>query len=434
MARPPEGEVDRNELLLRLGLALAIGFLVGIERGWKSRGEGEGERAAGLRTFSLIGLSGGIWALLAKEIGAVAFAAGYVVLALAVAAFRWRETQQEGTRGATTLVAALLTFAIGAYAVVGDMTVAAAAGVAMVVLLAAKTWLHAWVATLEWREIRAALILLAMTFVALPILPNRGFGPYEALNPYSLWVMAIAIAGVSFIGYVAVKGAGERFGAMIAGVAGGIVSSTVTTIDLARKAKATPSTLRFQLGGAMAASATMFLRVGAVVSIFGTELLPLVVWPLAAAAIVSILSALVFDVPHRSEGPAPPTESRLQNPFEIKSVLLFALLLAAMLVISRFLTEQFDGRGGVLFAAVAGISDVDAITLSMTELAGKVISHGAAAIAVLTAVLVNSLSKAVLGIVIGGPRFGLSYLAASAVALAAGGVAIFLTLPAFSAG
>jgi uncharacterized membrane protein (DUF4010 family) len=429
-----EGELDRNELLMRLGLALAIGFLVGIERGWKARGEGEGERAAGLRTFSLIGLSGGVWALLADKIGAVAFAAGYVVLAIAVGVFRWRETQEEGTHGATTLVAALLTFAIGAYAVVGDMAVAAAAGVAMVVLLAAKSWLHAWVAALEWREIRAALILLAMTFVALPILPNRGFGPYEALNPYSLWVMTIAIAGVSFLGYVAVKVAGERYGAMIAGVAGGIVSSTVTTIDLARKAKATPSTLRFQLGGAMAASATMFLRVGVVVSIFGVELLPLVAWPLAVAAIVSILAALAFDVPHRSEAPAPESGSHLQNPFEIKQVLLFASLLAVVLLISRFLTEQFDGRGGVAFAAIAGISDVDAITLSMTEIAGKVISHGSAATAILTAVLVNSLSKAAFSLVVGGRRFGLSYLGASAVALAAGGVAVFLTLPAFSAG
>ena len=121
------------------------------------------------------------------------------------------------------------------------MAAAAAAGVAATALLAAKEWLHSWLRVLTWPELRAALILLAMSFVALPVLPNRGYGPYDALNPYELWLMTIAIAGVSFIGYVAVKIAGTRYGPLIAGVAGGLVSSTATTLDLARKSKATPS-------------------------------------------------------------------------------------------------------------------------------------------------------------------------------------------------
>lgn len=422
--------MDQDEIILRLGLALAVGFLAGIERGWRSRAEPEGERAAGLRTFALIGLSGGVWALLGRAFGPIAFAAGFIAFAAAITAFRWRETQKEGTFGATTLVAAMLTFGIGAYAAIGNMTVAAAAGVAMVALLAAKGWLHAWLRALEWRELRATLILLAMTFVALPILPNRGFGPYESLNPYDLWVMAIAIAGVSFIGYVAVKIAGERYGALIAGIAGGIVSSTITTLNLARRAKEEPAAARFQLAGAMAASATMFVRVGVVVALFGPALLPLVLGPLASAAVVSAAAALVFDAAHQARPPEPKeTSAHFQNPFELKAVLLFCLLLAAVVVASRVLSETFGGGGGMVFAAITGLGDVDAITLSMTEMAGGVISKGSAALAILLAVTANSLSKSALALATGGRSFGFLYLGASGLALLAGGLAVYATLP-----
>jgi uncharacterized membrane protein (DUF4010 family) len=420
--------LDQNEIILRLGLALAIGFLVGIERGWRSRAEREGERAAGLRTFALIGLSGGVWALLGQEIGPIAYAAGFVAFAAAITLFRWRETQKEGTYGATTLVAAMLTFAIGSYAAIGNMTVAAAAGVATVALLSAKGWLHGWLEAIEWRELRAALILLAMTFVALPILPNRGFGPYQSLNPHDLWVMTIAIAAVSFIGYVAVKIAGERYGALIAGIAGGIVSSTITTINLARRAKETPATLRFQLAGALAASATMFARVAVVVALFGPALMPRVLAPLASATLVSAVAALVFDAAHQAKSPqAEKRESHFQNPFEIKAVLLFGLLLAAVTVISRALSETFGSGGGIAFAALAGLGDVDAITLSMTGMAGGAISQGSAALAILLAVTANSVSKSVLAVVTGGRGFGLAYAAASALAILAGALAAYAT-------
>ncbi|KAB2867668.1 MAG: MgtC/SapB family protein, partial [Bauldia sp.] len=197
--------MDEYETLTRLGLALAIGLLIGVERGWREREEAEGERAAGLRTFALIGLFGGLWGLLSKELGAQALGLVFLAFAVAATVFRWRETEREGTFGMTTLIAAFLAFSLGVYAAVGDMTVAAAAGVAAVVLLAAKEWLHAWLKVITYAELRATLILLAMSFIALPILPDRGYGPYDAINPHGLWLMTIAIAGVSFIGYVAVK-------------------------------------------------------------------------------------------------------------------------------------------------------------------------------------------------------------------------------------
>ncbi len=136
-------DMSEQQILARLGLALAIGLLVGVERGWRERTQAEGERTAGLRTFALIGLSGGIWGLLTNLLGPIPLAAAFIAYAAGITLFKWREAEHEGDYGATTLVAALLTFALGVYAVVGDMTAAAAAGVAMAALLAAKRWLHA---------------------------------------------------------------------------------------------------------------------------------------------------------------------------------------------------------------------------------------------------------------------------------------------------
>jgi uncharacterized membrane protein (DUF4010 family) len=419
--------MDEQEILTRLGVAVAAGFLIGVERGWRERDAGEGERAAGLRTFTLIGLSGGLFALIAGKLGDLAFAAGFLAIAATIAVFRWRETSREGAFGATTVIAAFLTFAIGAYAVIGSMAAAAAAAVATAAILAAKGWLHGWLKNLSWEELRAALILAAMSFLALPVLPDRGFGPYDALNPRQLWLMTIAIAGVSFIGYVAVKVAGTRYGPLIAGIAGGVVSSTITTLDLARKAKAMPKSAPRQLAGALAASATMFLRVSIIVAAFGPGLFSDVMGPLGAALAVSVAAALALDQPWRSRKGVADTEGPpLTNPFELKTVLLFGLLLAVVVLLSDWLTATFGGSGGIAFAAVAGISDVDAITLSMTRVAGTNISMGAAGIAILTAVAANSLSKSVLAFVAGGTWFGLRYFGVSLASLIAGGtVALF---------
>lgn len=420
--------MDETETLTRLGLALAIGFLIGVERGWREREEKEGERAAGLRTFALIGLFGGVWGLLTREIGPAPMGLAFLALAGAVTLFRWREVEREGTFGMTTLVAAFLTFSLGALAVLGDMIAAAAAGVATAALLAAKEWLHGWLRVLTWPELRAALILLAMSLVALPVLPDKGYGPYEALNPYQLWLMTIVIAGVSFIGYVATKLAGERYGALIAGTAGGLVSSTAVTLDFARRTRAAPHLWRPYLSGALAASAVMFARVIVVVALFGPGLLEAVAPALGVAVLVSAVAALVLNhsFARREGAKAGEGEAVVKNPFELPTVLGFAALLAAILVLTRIVTEYFGGAGSIVLAAVAGLADVDAITLSMTGLADGP-DAGTAAIAILVAVAANSASKSVLAITVGGRRFGLAYAGITAAAVAAGAVAAVLT-------
>ena len=340
-------DMSHQEILVRLGLALAIGMLIGIERGWRERSLAEGERTAGSRTFALIGLSGGVWGLLTNLLGPIPLAAAFIAFAGGFTLFKWREAEHEGDFGATTLVAALLTFALGVYAVLGDMTAAAAAGVVMAVLLASKRWLHQWIEALTWEELRATLILLVMSFVALPVLPDRGFGPYEALNPYALWLMTIAIAGVSFVGYVAIKVIGAKYGSLAAGVAGGLVSSTVATLDFARRAKADPGQQRISLAGALTASSVMFLRMLVIVALFGPDRFARLVGPLTVSAAVLLGAAIVLGA---NWEPGEKGEDRdvFSNPFELLSVLRFAAILAIILVASKALVAWFGGSGAHL--------------------------------------------------------------------------------------
>jgi uncharacterized membrane protein (DUF4010 family) len=409
--------MGEQELLTRLGLALAIGLLIGVERGWRERDQAEGERAAGLRTFALIGISGGVWAALVPALGPLPFAAAFLALAAGVTLFRWRESERLGIFGATTLVAAFLTFALGALAVSGDMAVAAAAAVATAALLAAKRWLHQWIEALTWEELRATLILLVMSFVALPMLPDRGFGPYGAINPHSLWLMTIALAGVSFIGYVSVKIVGTRYGALVAGIAGGLVSSTAATVDFARRARSDPPAARVELAGALAASSVMFLRMLVVVALFGPHLLALLVVPLGGAALILLGVSLALGTVWAGQGTEGGRSKQFHNPFELATVLRFAAVLAVIMVASKWLVALFGGRGAVGVAAVAGLADVDAITLSVTQMQGASITGFEAAAAILVAAVANSVTKTGIAFYAGTWRFGLGYGTATVLAI-----------------
>ncbi|MGQ0671377.1 MAG: MgtC/SapB family protein [Hyphomicrobium sp.] len=420
--------MDHIELLQRLGVALSIGLLVGIERGRMMLSEAEGERTAGLRTFALTGLLGGVAGALAVEIpsGAVVLAAALVCHAAILGLYRYREVEQRKSFGTTTVIAGLVTFALGALAIVVEPVVAGAAGVAATALLAMKSALHGWLKTVTWEEMRAGLLLLAMTLILLPVLPDKGYGPFSALNPYDLWRMTILIAAVSSLGYLAMKWVGGGQGIALSGLAGGLVSSTATTLSFARMARDEPAKEGLFVAGALLAGATMTGRILVVSGSIAPGLLRWLLLPLAFAGLALAGVAAVRLREHANDPVSSPLN--VKNPFELSTVLKFGALLAAMLVAAKALTLWAGNKGAFALAAVSGIADVDAVTLSMSQLAGKGLEPAAAAGAILLAAAVNTVSKAVMGWMAGGPGPGRGLAIGAVAAIAAGAAGFALAM------
>jgi uncharacterized membrane protein (DUF4010 family) len=414
-------DMDTFELVQRLSVALAIGLIIGLERGWQAREEPEGERAAGFRTHALGALLGGIWGAIAQskgDGGAIALGVGFAAYSAAITLFRYRETGHDGTYGATTVVAAMLAF-LGAFAVLGDMQVAAATGVVAAGLLALKAVLHDWVKRLTWAELRSGLVLLAMTCILLPLLPNRTIDPWAAINPFELWLMTVMIAVISFSGYVAVKTAGERMGSVILGVAGGLASSTAVTLTLSKLARGHSEERRPLLAGTVISWATMMGRVLLVVGLLNASLLAPLVLPLGlAGAALAGVGFYLLRKPETVEGLQ--RQIMLTNPFELGTVLKFGALLTIVTVLAKLATGHGGNAGVYALAAVSGTADVDAITLSMSRLAAGSLGADVAARAIAIVVTVNTFAKVALGWVAGGLETGRKLLAAAAVALAAG--------------
>lgn len=408
------------EFFQRLSVALAIGLLIGVERGWRMREEAEGERALGLRTLALGGLLGGVSGALAvgRGAGGIALvAAVFAVYSLVVAWYRQRELVHEGYYGATTVVAAMLVFLLGAYAVLGDIRVASACAVATAGLLALKDLLHGWLQRMTWQELRSALVLLAMTFILLPVLPQEPIDPLGAVNPGEIWVLTIMIAAISYAGYVAIKAAGDTYGIVIAGLAGGLTSSTAVTVTMARLAKQFPEQSNRLAAGAVLAGAVMVMRVAVLIGLANTALLKLAGPALVGAAIAQgALAAFLLWRAGSSEGAQGRLE--LRNPFEFKTVAGFAILLAAISALTKTAALYIGAAGVLVVAAFSGVADVDAITLSMARGAGG--SGQLAVIAILIAVSVNTLSKAAMAWGIGGSAIGWRLALAAALVAAAG--------------
>ena len=416
--------MDTLDLFQRLSVALAVGVLIGLERGWREREEGEGERTAGLRTFALSGLLGGVWGAIGHAAGPgggdFALGAAFVIFSLIFAAFRYRELDRDGAYGITTIVAAMLTFALGALAVLGSIEAAAAGGVAAAILLAWKSVLHHWLQRMTREELRSGLVLLAMTFVLLPLLPHRTVDPWDALNPYEIWLMTIMIAALSFVGYLAVKFAGEEQGIAITGLAGGLASSTAVTMTLARMAREHPDQRTLLVSGTLFADAMMAARVLAIVGATNPRLVLSVAPSIAATGVVLGGGGLALMYWGRN-GTRKRRKLELKNPFDLKMVLKFGALLALVAFAAKVFSEYAGAAGVYTVAALSGIADTAAITLSMAR--GGADAH-TAVIAIFIAVAVNTVVKTIMAWWVGGTAMGWPKAVASAIAIAAGGACL----------
>lgn len=411
--------VDTLELFQRLGLALAIGLLVGLERGWRERDGVAGSRVAGIRTFAIIGLLGGIWGTLYPTVGGFALGLAAAGFAGGFTVFQWRESVVENNLSVTTLIAGLTVFALGVYAVLGNMAAAGAAGVATFALLAEREALHEFLKKVTWPELRAALVLLAMTFVLLPVLPDRAIDPWDAVNPHTLWLLTILIAAISYAGYVATRLAGARKGLLYAGAVGGLISSTTVTLTYSQLARKKPAIARQTTPGILLSWIISLVRMTAIATALAPALLMPLVAPVAAAVIV--LVAVGFVLSERAADDAQAPQFDLTNPFELGEVLRFGALLAAIMVAAKLVLAMFGQAGLLPLAALTGLADVDPITLSVSRMLGASLTAHGAALAILVAGGANLVAKAGIAVAVSGPRHGLPVGIAAALAIAAGG-------------
>lgn len=406
-----------DSLTARLAVALAIGLLVGLERGWRERDAPDRSRTAGIRTFGISGLLGGVFAALAQALTANSvLVAGFLAFAGIFAWYKAREASHDEDFSVTTVVAGLAVFALGALSVAGDFRVAAAGGAALAALLASREVLHGLLQRLTWLELRSALILAVMTAVVLPLLPDRTLDPWGGFNPREIWLLTVLMASISFAGYVAVRVLGNARGLIVSALAGAVVSSTAVTLSLARTANAASSPLPFA-GAASLAAMVSILRVCLVVLALAPSVAAFIAAPaLAAALAFAACSAIALAI----HGQKPENAATTRNPFELAPLLIFALLFAFASTASAVSASQFQEQGLLASSAIAGAFDVDASVLSALRLVKHSISIETVGHAVLAALMANAVGRLSLAVFAGPVRFWLPLAGMTLAAAAAG--------------
>ena len=386
-----------------LAIALAIGLLIGAEREWSQRFEKTERVMAGIRTFGLLGLLGALAVVLTDVLGPYAWAVILLSVGMLVVAGYLTEAKATGDWGMTTEVAMLITLGLGVLAASGQHTLAAGLGVLVAGLLSLKGVLHTQVHRLEPKEMSAALKLLFISVVMLPLLPNHTMGPFNVFNPYIVWWMVVAITGLGFVAYVSIKIAGQRSGILLTSLLGGLVSSTAMTLTLARLTSSL-SAINTLSAGLLLTSALMFPRVLVVSGVLAPALLSALLGPMLLATAIYLLGAvlLAWQAGHAKNNQQEDLDTNLQNPFEIGSALRFTVLLVVIMFAVE-LARRYLGDAGVwAMAAISGAADVDAITLSLARLVDRELTVSVASQGILIAAASNSLVKLVLAIWIGG--------------------------------
>lgn len=398
------------------GAALATGLLIGIERGWKQRGEAPGTRVAGVRTFTLLGMAGGIAGLIGAR--GYPLAAGALAAAGAVLMTYAYGRQLKCQRDATTAVAALLTLAIGFLAGSGSAGLAVAAAAITVSFLALREEIHGFLEKLDEQDVKALARFAVIALAVLPFLPAGSFGPYGAWNAAKLWWVVVIVTGFSFAGYVANRLFGERHGTIATAIIGGAYSSTAVTQSLAQRLGSTAEPGAEPAGIALA-TAVMYLRVVVLVAIFATRILVDFVIAVFPALLVGMAAGYwLYRKAPRTEGPAPPG-----NPIALLPALAFVLFLAAAAVAARWAEGRFGEQGIALLLLLMGSLDVDAAIVTAGNLPPEAITTQLAALALGGTILANMTVK--LGITLAYAR---GRGASAALALAASMVALAASL------
>lgn len=405
------------EIFQGLGIALGLGLLVGSQR------EIADPSIAGVRTFALITMAGALAAALSDQAGPWIIPLMFAgVVAMVVVGNLTERRHSAGHSGITTEIAAIVMFAVGAMCILGPREVAVVIAGVVFVLLHLKLRLQRFLASLTAGEMTAIAQFVLVSLVILPILPDRTFGPYDVLNPRQIWWMVILVVGLSLAGYLALRFAGKKTGIPLAGLLGGLVSSTATTASQARLARSS-NAVAPACAVIMLASTVVYARILVMIGITAPTLITAAAAPIGIVGGVAALLAIAAWRQARSSTEEIPRQS---NPTELKSALTFGAIYAVVLLAAAAARDHFGNQGLYATAIISGLTDMDAITLSTSRLVSNgSVDTGTAWRVILIASMSNTVFKgAMVGVLAGRPllrRVGLLYgmaLAASALVLA----------------
>ncbi|HAY85724.1 MAG TPA: MgtC/SapB family protein [Chloroflexi bacterium] len=391
------------DLFLRFGTALAIGFLIGLQREF-AHSSAQGESiTAGERTTSLLSLGGAVSAMLSDLYNSPVILIGFLAITGIFTAIGYFSDSWKRERiGITSEIAILISVMIGALCYKGELTLAVALGIATTVILSLKVHTDRFVRALTREELFAALQLAVISAIVLPVLPNQGMGdpPFDVLNPFNAWLMVVFISGINFLGYVFARVVGQQ-GIELSGFVGGLVSSTAVTLGFTERSKREPGLARSFAFAIIIAWTVMFARVLVEVRVLNRELFGIVWLPVTLSGVAGLVYVAFLYLRRHSSGQG---NLKLTNPLDLRSAIRFGLLFVVILLVSRTAQLYFGETGILISSLISGLADVDAITLSVSELSRNGgLDLKIASQAILFAAAANTIAKGGM-VLLGGDR------------------------------
>lgn len=447
-----------RQTLVSIAVAVAAGILIGAERQQaqlasspetsanNAQDAASGRRQApdfgGIRTFPLIALLGALGALV-RPFAGMWLLGGLLFGVIAFVAVSHAWSGRRGDIGISSEIAGLVTYVLGALALMHDLVpddserylLVAGCAATTLALLALKQPMHQFVGRVSADDVYGTTKFLILGLIVLPVLPNQTFGPLSVLNPFKIGMMILLVAGISFTGYLASRLVGQDRGLLLTGLLGGLVSSTAVTLTYAGRAKKESRLAPLCAVAIVVACSTMFGRVVAVVAVVDRALLSSLVWSLGTMAVVGFVASVALYFKTRStesKGDDAAADAKpagegmtLRNPFELKQAVTFGLLYGGVLFVAKA-AQTYLGTGGLYASSVlAGLTDVDAITLSVTDLHRSGLDTHVAALAITLAAVTNTIVKSTMALTIGGKALGKSVVPILGGALLAGAIAFF---------
>lgn len=391
------------EVFKQLGVAVLLSALIGIERERRFKGGSSGS-FAGMRTLTLVGLMGALSYLLSAYSQAlfVALGVGFFCLLISSYVIAARKTVYSG---ATSEMAAVIVYLVGILCGMNQFVLATAITLLLFALLYFRDPLHAWANRLNEAELVSTVEFMIIAFVVLPVLPNQSYGPFAFFNPYEAWLMVVLISGISFVSYVAVKLFGARLGIGITGFFAGLVSSTALVFSFSAQSKKNHKVVNPYVIAILVASSAMFFRIIATVSFVYPELLAHLYISMLTMGIVGILTAVFFwFYGDSTDEEVKKSLIGVKNPFKLWSALKFGAFFAGVLLFSKVASFYFGSDGLYLTSFISGFFDVDAVTLSVSNLAKEGLDPHVAVVSIMIVAFVNTISKGVVFFLFGNRR------------------------------